>query len=478
MWWNPFGGLASTAASIVTQGWIAACLSLWQAGLWMLQLMLWVMDKLLTIDVSADGPGHDVYGVTLWIALTLITVIAAVQIGVAAIRRDGKGLVRAGAGVGGFVLATVSWYGYAALLVTSTAFLTNYLASSLLSVTSWAKWEPFAPFDVKQITDGWLAAVLAFMGLMLWAAAIGHGAVLLARDASLLVLIAVGPITAAGLPSDGQMRTWFWKSVRWLHAAAFMPPLMVLVMGIGVKFASGVAVGMSSGVLDSMGTAVISVLLICVAVVSPLALFKLLAFVDPGTSSGAAARAGLSALGGIGGLLSGGGQSGGDSAATKTSSDGTSQGEASADSSTASRISSLGGPLGAIGAGLGVLTKVGAMGASTMTDVTNQGGVGHNTYQPDYLSGDGSGSQGGSSSQSSQAEGSDSSAAGGGDPATAAGGSPATNTLAAPAPGAAPANANAGAGASGGSGALSGSSGGGAAAGGGTGAVEAAALIV
>lgn len=476
MWWNPFGGLASTAANIVTQGWIAACLSLWQAGLWMLRLMLWVMDKLLTIDVSADGPGHDVYSVTLWIALTLVTVIAAMQIGVAAIRRDGKGLVRAGAGVGGFVMATASWYGYAAVLVTSTAFLTQYLASSLLSVTSWAKWEPFAQFDVKQITDGWLAAVLAFMGLLMWAAAIGHGVVLLARDASLLILIAVGPITAAGLPSEGQMRNWFWKSVRWLHAAAFMPPLMVLVMGIGVKFASGVAAGMSSGVLDSMGTAVISVLLICVAVVSPLALFKLLAFVDPGTSSGAAARAGLSAIGGIGGLLSGGGQSGGDSAATKTSSDGTSsQGEASVDSATASRISSLGGPLGVIGTGLGALTKVGAMGASTLTDVTNQGGVGHNTYQPDYVSGDGpSGSQG-SSPQSSQAEGSDG-PAGEGD--LAGGGSTDTSTLSAPSPDAAPAGAGASSGSSGSSGALGGSSGGGAAAGGGTGAAEAAVLIV
>ena len=47
---------------------------------------------------------------------------------------------------------------------------------------------------------------------------------------------------------------------------------------------------------------------------SPLALFKLLAFVDPGTSSGAAMRAGLVAEGGLQGLLRGG--SAGSSAAS------------------------------------------------------------------------------------------------------------------------------------------------------------------
>ena len=48
-----------------------------------------------------------------------------------------------------------------------------------------------------------------------------------------------------------------------------------------------------------IGTAVPGVVLISSGCFAPLALFKLLAFVDPGTSSGAAMRAGLAAQGGV-----------------------------------------------------------------------------------------------------------------------------------------------------------------------------------
>jgi type IV secretion system protein TrbL len=47
-------------------------------------------------------------------------------------------------------------------------------------------------------------------------------------------------------------------------------------------------------------------MLLLVSTFAPLALFKLLAFVDPGTSSGAAMRSGMAAVGGVQGLLGGG----------------------------------------------------------------------------------------------------------------------------------------------------------------------------
>ena len=68
---------------------------------------------------------------------------------------------------------------------------------------------------------------------------------------------------------------------------------------------SGVATGMTDDLQKAIGTAVPGVILICIGCASPLALFKLLAFTDPGTSSGAALRAGMAALGGLSGVLAG-----------------------------------------------------------------------------------------------------------------------------------------------------------------------------
>ena len=67
----------------------------------------------------------------------------------------------------------------------------------------------------------------------------------------------------------------------------------MIVTGVGMKFAEGVAAGKAGSMEATVGTALPAVVLICVSVAAPLALFKLLAFVDPGTASGAAMRAGM-----------------------------------------------------------------------------------------------------------------------------------------------------------------------------------------
>ena len=46
--------------------------------------------------------------------------------------------------------------------------------------------------------------------------------------ALVMVLVATGPITAAGLVNEGT-RAWFWKAFRWFHVAAFTPLLVVIV---------------------------------------------------------------------------------------------------------------------------------------------------------------------------------------------------------------------------------------------------------
>ncbi len=389
--WDPFSKLASTAAQIVTDAWTAMWLSVWNAGLWLLRLILQWMDAWLVPDLSADGPAQDLYQVTFWIAGVMVMILLVVQIGIAAGRRDGKGLARAGIGLAQFAVITGAWVGYTVLVTAAVGGLTRAVMESLLGVTSWNSWQPWTSFDTKQVTDAGLATVLGFLGLFMWIAAIGHLLVILARDAALMVLVATGPIAAAGLVNE-TTRAWFWKAFRWFHAAVVTPLLVVVVTGVGMKFAEGVAVGKAGTVEASVGTIVPAAALICIAVFSPVALFKLLAFVDPGTASGASMRAGMQATGGLQGLLDGKPAATASDDTAAKSSGGQSAGEASADAATTARVAgavqqagSFLGPVGAgLAAGLGAMARVGTVGTSVLTDLTNQEGVGHNTYQPDY----------------------------------------------------------------------------------------------
>ena len=382
---DPFSFLGSTAGKLVADSWTALMLGLWNAGLWLLHLALTLVDGLLTPDLSGDGPGAGAYRVSLWLALALVFILALIQIGLAVIRRDGRVLARAGIGLAQFVAVWAGWLAYGITVVTGSSGLANAMMDSLLGVNSLSAWKPWEPFTPSDISDGTIATVLGIMGIFLVLAAIGHLLAILARAAALIVLAATTPIASAGLVSDlGQ--AWFWKSLRWFHAAALAPVLMVLVLGVGTQFASGVATGLTGDKLDAaIGTAVPGVLLICVSAVSPMALFKLLAFVDPGTTSGAAMRASLAAAGGLQGLLAGSKSD----TASETASPGGS--EASAEQATTQRFANAAGGvmsvLGPVGQGaaavLGGIVKVGGAAATMGADLTNQMQVGNNTYPPD-----------------------------------------------------------------------------------------------
>lgn len=408
---NPFTYLGSAAGKVVADGWTAAMLGLWNAGLWLLKLVLNLVDAFTTPDLSAGGPGAQVYQMTFWIAGVLMLLLTMVQLGVAAVRRDGRSMARVLAGTGQFVMVWAGWIALAVTIVAACGGLTRALMSKLLHIDKWAQFQPLgSQISTQDINDGTVATVLGFLGIFMVFAAIGHLLVMLTRAGALMVLAATTPICAGGLVSDAGA-SWFWKSLRWFIAAAFTPVLMILVLGIGVQMTSGVATGMTDDLQKAIGTAVPGVVLICIGCFSPLALFKLLAFVDPGTSSGSALRAGLAAQGGLGGLLGGEGQGQGpSSAASTTDANGRSQGESSGQESTSARFSSgarglmgqVGGALGqAASAGMGAMESIGSRGAAVGSDLTNQMGAGHNNYVPDFSKPKkGSGqSQGGSDKQ-------------------------------------------------------------------------------
>jgi hypothetical protein len=392
---NPFHYLAGAAGKVVADGWTTAMLGVWNAGLWAMRLVLNIMDAFLTPDLSENGPGAEIYRTTFWVAGALVLVMVMIQFGVAAIRRDGKALATVLVGGGQFTIVWAAWVAYGVAVIAACGGLTRALMGTLLRVDSWSAWQPWAPFSTGDIADGTVATVLGLMGMLLWLAAIGHLLVMLTRGGALMVLYATTPISAAGLVSDAG-RSWFWKSLRWFHAAAFTPVLMVLVLGIGVQMTTGVANGLADKSQAAIGTALPGVILILIGAFAPLALFKLLAFVDPGTSSGAAIRQGLAAQGGLQGLL--GGRPGSEQssgAASSTDQHGRSQGESAGEDSTNDRFTKAQGRLAAVGgavgsaaaAGLGVMASVGTKGAAIGADLTSQMGVGHHTYQPDFSGG-------------------------------------------------------------------------------------------
>ena len=379
---DPFGSLGSAIGNAVADTLSAAMLALWNAGLWVLRAVLELEDAILTPNIGEQGPVGELYATTFWIALALVGILILVQIGVALGKRDGRSIGRLLVGAAQFGFVWFAWVGYGVTLVAASSGLTKALMLSLLNVTRWSEWKPWEPFTASDVTNGTVAVILGIMGLLLWLAAIAHTLVMLARSASLIVLAAVTPISAAGLVTDFG-RSWFWKSFRWFHAAALTPPLMVLALGVGVKITTGVALGAENDVLKSIGTAFVGVILICVSAFSPLALYRLFAFTDPGSTSGSALRAGLAAAGGIGGVL--GGQQAGSSAATTTDGAGRTAGEDGAASTTLGRFAAGLGPVGdAVSTGIGIMAGLGGTGATMGADLTNQMGVGHNNFPPDY----------------------------------------------------------------------------------------------
>ena len=287
--WDPTGLTGGLAA----QAWQVAMLGLWNAGLWLLGLVLHLEDALLTPDLRTDGPAGEAYALTLWMAAALGGLMLLAQLLVALLRRDAHSLGAALLGCAKFVVVWAGWVGWASAVVAVCGGLTRAVLRSLLHAASWSDWHPSLLISPEQAVDVTVATVLGLLGMVLWVAALGHVLVMLGRAVTLLVLAATTPIAAAGLVGE-LGRGWFWRSVRWFHAAALTPLLMALLLGVGVQTTNGVTSGLSDGAARAVGNALPGVLLILTSCFAPVALFRLLSFVDPATPAGASFRQSLS----------------------------------------------------------------------------------------------------------------------------------------------------------------------------------------
>ena len=377
---NPISWLGDAAAAAVGDVWKAAMIGIWSAGLWLLGLAFAIIDAFTTPDLSADGPMGPVLPTTLWLGASVAGIMIFVQLALALIRRDGQSLGRVLLGVGQFGLVWVGYLGVAGGLVAAAAGLTRGILQAMLDVDNLSEFDPSSAWP-REVVDTTVATVLGISSLFLIIpASFFYLVIMFVREAALIVLAATAPIAAGGLISDST-RTWFWKSLRWFVSCLLIAPTAALVLGIGVKLSEGVVAGTGDSTAQAAGMAVIGAVMIAIGAVCPLVLFRLLAFVEPGTASGAALRQSWADACGLSGVVSGGGKPVGSGAAGQSCGDGRSGGEAAAEAQSSSRLASMLGSVGgAVGVGAGLATSFAYRAVNIGTDVLGSAGVGHPGY--------------------------------------------------------------------------------------------------
>jgi len=374
---NPMTWLGSAASAAVGDVWKAAMIGLWSAGLWLLQLAFKIIDAFSTPDLSANGPMAAVLPTTLSIGAGVAVLMMFVQLAVALIRRDGQSLGRVLLGIAQFGAVWLAYLGVAAGLVAAASGLEQTLLHTMLQVDRMGAVDLTRSWP-RQVEDTTLATVLGVLSLLLVIpAAFFYLLIMFVREAALIILVATAPISAAGLVNDST-KAWFWKSLRWFISCLLISPAAALVLGVGVKLSAGVVAGNGDKTAAAAGMAVVGTIVIAIGACCPLVLFRLLAFVEPGTASGAALRQSWSQAGGMSGVISGGPTQGAaSSAAAVSGSDGRSGGESGAESQTGSRLAGI---LGPVGQGIGAATSMAHRAVDIGSDVLGQAGVGSPGY--------------------------------------------------------------------------------------------------
>jgi type IV secretion system protein TrbL len=376
---SPMKWLGDAAAVATADGWKGAMVALWSAAMWALAVSFRVIDAFSNPDLSATGPLRAILPYTFAIGGFVAALMVLLQLGAIAWKRDGQSLARVLVGTAQFGAVWTVGLTAASAITAASAGLTKALLRGLLNVDSFAA-VATSFSGPREVTDTVAATVLGVTGLLVvLPAALGYVFIQLARCAALMILATTSAISAAGLTSEIG-RAWFWKSLRWFISASLISPLAALVLGIGVKISQGVVAGSGDKNAAAVGMALVSCMLILIGAVCPLIVFRMLAFVDPGTSSGAAVRTSFAASGGVAALMGGkgGGDDAGGSAGTRQDGGGRSMGESDADSQTQGRFAQS---MNRLSGGLttaGNTMAAGVSGSSAIgADVLGAAGVGH-----------------------------------------------------------------------------------------------------
>lgn len=316
--------LGGVAGDIAQSAFSDAMQMVWDGSIWLLKGAFDLADKISQVNPStitgrtADdgglpGPGDaasvdvsSLWSSMIWLAAMIALGLFFYQLITVALR-GGRGMFRAVTGPAQFGIALAITTGVVAILLTAADGLTQLFLSSLSEQGNFtsALENPIVADrfgenpDLGEVEEGVRSMVLGLAAVFgVIPAAVGFALQMIFRAAAIMVLIAAIPVAAACLAADSTASV-FWRTVRWIFAAVLMKPALALVLVIGVNVmarAEGVA-----GLLA--GTAVLLVSLFC-----PMVIYRLLAFVDPGTGAGMAMRS-FGSSGGSGSAGSDGGSS-------------------------------------------------------------------------------------------------------------------------------------------------------------------------
>lgn len=310
---EPIIGAVGDAASTTDPGTFDnAMRSIWSFAVVLLGGVLSTIDRyaMPSVDPTA-GPLAGLLPMSMWLGAAVLVVMAFVQIGKAVVHR-GRGFGRILVGLAQYIVVSVAGIGVLATVVAASDSLAKAILQVGLNVESW---RDVGGDDAVLTTaaDGVPGVGLGLIALLcVVPGAIGLLLEVLVRNAAILVLAAMVPILAGGLVADATRR-WFWTAARWMLALVFMTPGIACTLVVGVRIAQA-AVGEQADPVTDPGqatvAATVSGLVFIVALICPLALFRLFAFVDPNSLSGAAVRGLVADRAGGGGAGGGGGGAG------------------------------------------------------------------------------------------------------------------------------------------------------------------------
>lgn len=287
----PGGGLISGLLGSALDGLMR---DIWTGTLALLRAVLGLVGELGSIDITPGGGAisNELWTTMLQLAGIIAMILFFAQLAATALNPRKNFLTAATGPVQYGVALALSIALVAGLLGAADGLASLILTQGANVTDTAAAMDQLGLVDDNNAVKATVLGILGIIGVL--PLAIGYGITLIFRSASILVLVATIPITAAGL-TNLATKHWFWRVSRWLLALIFLKPAFALcfALGAGVVAASGRTAGPTplppgaAEVAPADGTGVVTLLLglgiMFVALFAPFALFRLFAFIEPGT---------------------------------------------------------------------------------------------------------------------------------------------------------------------------------------------------
>jgi hypothetical protein len=285
MW--PFDQIGAGIGDLIASAFDAAMTAIWNAALDLLHAAFNAADQFSVFSVSTTtGPIKVIWPMMLWISGILAIALFFWQMIVTNLHA-GRGFLRLVTGPVQYGVTLAVTVGLVASFLAAVDGITDGILNYGLQSKNFVDAFSHTTF-AGAIGHGVKASVLGIIAIGgIVPAALGYVLEMLFREAAIYVLVGGIPLVAAGLLANVTAQ-WLWRTARWLAAAIAMKPVLALALVLGVAIAGG-SQGLS-GLLAGVGVLVVSL-------IAPFVLFRLFAFVDPGSDAGGAFRDFLSSRG-------------------------------------------------------------------------------------------------------------------------------------------------------------------------------------